>query len=90
MIIEGLLSLIYNLLSLLMTPIDIPDLPSEASTVMSQAAVKLSEGAGILAAFCHYSYIISLVTIIIVIDAALLVWKFIRWILQKIPMAAVE
>lgn len=90
MIIEGLLTVIYNLLELLMTPIEIPELPAEAASVMSAAAVKLSEGAGILAAFCHYSYIISLVTIIIVIDLALLVWKFIRWILQKIPMVAME
>ena len=46
MIIEGLLTVIYNLLELLMTPIEIPELPAEAASVMSAAAVKLSEGAG--------------------------------------------
>ena len=90
MIIDGLLNLIYNLLDLLFTPIDIPDLPQQASTVMSEAATRLSEGAGIFATFCHYQYIITLVTVVLAIDAALLIYKFIRWIIQKIPMASVE
>lgn len=90
MIIEGLLNLILWLLGLLMTPIDIPDLPQGVSTALSYMYTYLADGAGILAAFTHYHFLMALLAIVFVIDAALLLWKFIRWVIQKIPMGGME
>lgn len=90
MIIEALLTLIHWLLDLLMTPIDIPSLPEGAQTALSRMYAYLADGLGIFAAFTHYQFIMALFAIVIVIDAALLVWKFIRWVIQKIPMGGME
>ena len=90
MIIEGLLNLILWLLGLLMIPIDIPSLPEGANTALTRMYSYLADGAGILAAFTHYQFLLSLLAIVFVIDAALLLWKFIRWVIQKIPMGGME
>lgn len=90
MIIEGLLNLILWLLGLLMTPIDIPDLPQGVSEALSRMSVYLLDGVGIFAAFTHYQFLMALLVIVFVIDASLLLWKFIRWVIQKIPMGGME
>ena len=90
MIINGLLTVILRLLQLLLTPIDIPDLPPEVASIFSTALGYLQSGLGIFAAFCHFNYIMTLFSAVVVIEAAMLVYKFIRWVLQKIPMASIE
>lgn len=90
MIIEGLLTIVKNLLELLLTPIDIPELPESVSTIIQQACTYFADGLGIFAAFTHFSYIMTLFAIVLVIDAAMLIYKFVRWVLQKIPMASIE
>lgn len=90
MIIEGLLSLIRSLLTALLSPIDIPDLPSNVQTLISRAVGYCVDGLGIFAAFTHFDFIMSLVAIVLIIEAAMLLYKFIRWILKKIPMANIE
>lgn len=90
MIIEGLLGLVSSLLSLLLYPIHIPPLPDSVASILSQASVYLGDGLGIFAAFTHFSFLMSLFAIVVVIDAAMMVYKFVRWVLQKIPMASIE
>lgn len=90
MIVSALLSLIKGLLSLLLKPIDIPELPSEVQSVFARALGYLSDGLGIFAAFTHYSYLMTLFGIVLVIQAAMLVYKFVRWVLKKIPMAGID
>ena len=90
MIIEGLLNIISWLLGLLLTPIDIPDLPENVHTAIQWAIDKFVDGLGIFAAFTHFSFIMALFQIIIVIDAAFLLYKFVLWILKKIPVAGIE
>ena len=85
MIIEGLLSVIKNLLILLLSPIDIPPLPSGVHEVISKGMNYIIDGLGIFAAFTHYQFIMSLVAIVIVIDAAFLIYKFVLWLLRKVP-----
>lgn len=90
MIIEGLLNLISWLLGVLLTPIDIPDLPQGVAIAITRLSGYLGDGLGILAAFTHYQFLLSLLAIVIVIDVAVLLWKFIRWVLQKIPMGGIN
>lgn len=90
MIIEGLLTLIHWLLDLLLTPIDIPDLPEGVASALSSVYQFLADGLGIFAAFTHYRFIFSLFAIVIIIDVAMLLWKFVRWVLQKIPMGGIN
>lgn len=90
MIIEGLLSVIKKLLTLLLSPIDIPSLPSDVQQVITTAMNYIIDGLGIFSAFTHYQFIMSLVAIVLVIEVAFLLYKFVMWLLRKIPAAAIE
>lgn len=90
MIIEALLDLIKSLLTLLLSPIDIPALPNEVPTIINTAIGYISDGLGLAAYLMHWSYIRSLIIASLAIEGAMLLYKFILWILKKIPMAAVE
>lgn len=90
MIIEALLDLLSALLGLMLGPIDIPSLPPEVASTLSQIYTYLADGLGIFAAFCHYRFIMALFAIVLIIDAAMLLWKFVRWVLQKVPMAGIN
>ena len=86
----GLLNLLTLLLNVLLLPIDIPSLPAGVATAITWATTKLLQGLSIFAAFTHFSFIITLLEIVLVVDAAMLIYKFVRWLLQKIPMASIE
>lgn len=90
MIIEGLMSLLYWLLDLVLTPIDIPDLPENVHAAIVWAVDKFIDGLAIFAAFTHFSFIMVLFQIVVIIEAAFLIYKFVLWILRKIPMAGIE
>ena len=90
MLIEGLLTLISWLLGLLLTPIHIPELPENVHAAIIWAVSKFVDGLSIFAAFTHFSFIMTLFGIVVIIDAAFLVYKVVLWILKKIPMASIE
>lgn len=90
MIIEGLLSVIKKLLMLLLSPIDIPSLPLGVQEVITKGMNYIIDGLGIFAAFTHYQFIMALISIVLVIEAAFLIYKFVLWLLRKIPAALIE
>ena len=90
MIVEGLLNLIAWLLGLLLTPVNIPSLPEGVATAISRMSGYIADGLGIFAAFTHYQFLISLLAIVLVIDAAILLWKFVMWVIRKIPMGGMS
>lgn len=87
MIVEALLNLVHWLLSLLLTPLHIPELPSGVAAVLSSGLTYLLDGVAIFAALTHYQYILALFSAVLVIQAAMLLYKFIRWLLQKLPVS---
>jgi hypothetical protein len=90
MIIQALLSLVKGLLLLLLLPFHIPSLPSNVETVLASVASYLSAGLGIFATFAHLHYILVLFWAAVGIEAAFLVYKFILWIIRKIPAVSIE
>lgn len=90
MIISGLLNLVKLLLTALLSPIHIPALPANVNTILNTGVGYMVDGLGIFAAFTHYQYIMGLFAAVLVIEAAMLLYKFIRWLLKKIPMANIE
>lgn len=87
MIVETLLNLVKWLLNLLLTPIHIPSLPDGVSSVLASGTEYMLDGLAIFAAFTHYRFIMTLFSGVLVIQAAMLLYKFIRWILQKLPVS---
>ena len=87
-IIKALLSLITGLIS--MIPFSIPSLPSQVGDVFHTLLGYLNDGIGFLSNFVHMEYIGVLFGIFVGIEAALLVYKFVMWIIKKIPMLGVQ
>lgn len=85
MIIEGLLTVIKNLLSTLLI-IDIPNLPTEVSNYINDMFTYISAGAGILANYTPLSYLLTLFFLILAVDVGIALYHFVMWIIRKIPM----
>lgn len=86
MIIELLLTNLFNVFKLLTTPINIPPLPEQVSEFLTQAMEYISAGAGILANYTHLDYLLILLGVIVAIDIGVAVYHFVLWVIKKIPM----
>lgn len=89
MIIELLLDAIYGIMSTLMV-LEIPSLPYEVHAFITDAFSYITAGAGILANYTPLGYLMTLFTVLLAIDAGILVYHFIMWIIKKIPMLGIE
>lgn len=90
MIIEALMNVIYLLFELLTMPISIPGLPDGVRDVVSGAMEYISVGVALLANYCDIGYLVTLFGVILAVDAGMLIYKFILWIIKKIPMIGIE
>ena len=90
MIIEKLLSAIYELFSSLTQSINIPPLPDDIMQFLEQVQSYFDVGLSILAIFTPLSFLLVLLGIIIVIDIAIGIYHLVLWILKKIPMAGIS
>ena len=86
MIIELLLDAVYNIFSFMTSPISIPSLPTEVHNYITSFFEYLEMGAGILANYTPFSYLMVLFGCIIAIDVGIKVYHFIMWVIKKIPM----
>lgn len=90
MIVLALMELVYGLFEILTSPISIPALPDDMVFILLTATNYLKIGASIIMNYTHYSYLITLLGIIIAVDAGLLIYKFVMWVIKKIPMLGIE
>lgn len=90
MIIELLLDCIYGLFSLLTAVIKIPQMPTEATTYITQFFDYLEAGAGILANYTPLGYIMILFGVVLAVDVGIKLYHFVMWILKKIPMLGIS
>lgn len=90
MIVEALMQLVFNLFALLTTPIAIPSMPESVHTYLTYALGFLSQGAGILACYVDLGYLIVLLGVVLAVDAGILVYKLVMWIIRKIPMLGIQ
>ena len=86
MIIEMLLNAIYNVFKVLTTPINIPDLPQTALDYVNQFFDYMVMGAGILANYTPFTYLMSVFGILLAVDVGILLYHFVMWVIRKIPM----
>lgn len=90
MIIKALMTLLYNVFSALTSAIHIPQLPDELHSFISDFMEYLQTGLQILAVYTHLEYLLVLIGIVVLIDAAMLIYHFVMWVLKKIPMLGIE
>lgn len=89
MLIEGLLDVVFNLVSLLTSGIDIPPMPDQVRTFISEACGYIRMGIGILQNWLDLEYLLILFGLVLAVDVGLLVYKLIMWFLRKIPMLGI-
>lgn len=91
MIIEGLVNLIFNLIMALLSFVNIPDIDEELKTTVYEYIDSIIDyGAPLLDFVLPYNVAKSLLTIVIVIEVAIAVYKLVMWIITKIPMLNIQ
>lgn len=89
MIIEMLSNLIIRVMDLMMF-FEIPKLPPEVLGYIETAFQYIEAGAGIVANYVPLPYFMTLFGLLLAVDAAIVIYHFVMWILRKIPMAGVS
>lgn len=90
MIIEALMNLVYYLFEFLTLPISIPGLPEGVRDVITGALDFISVGIALAANYFDIGYLVTLFGLILAVDAGMLVYKFVMWVIKKIPMIGIE
>lgn len=90
MIISALLTLIIALLSVLFAPLSWVALPSNVANLFLSVIQYLIAGCKIIAAYTHFSYLVTLFGFVAIVDIALFGYKVIMWILRKIPFLNIK
>lgn len=89
MIIETLLDVIYNIMSKMLI-LEIPQIPQQVHTYIDTAFEYIVAGAGLVANYVPLDYLMILFTVLLAIDAGILVYHLVMWVLRKIPMLGIE
>lgn len=92
MILNAILTVVKVVLIALMQPFNIPALPGGVYTVLHYEMFTnaLASGVSILAAYTHFSFLSGLFLAVMVFHALELLWKWISWVLRKIPIINVR
>ena len=83
-----LLNLIIKIISLV--PFNIPKFPESVSTYLDTFKSYLNDGIGFIKFFLPWEYVVLLLKIILSIVLALEIYKFVMWVVRKIPMLNVK
>lgn len=85
MILEAIMNAIYNVLDTLLV-LNIPKLPPEVTGYIDTFFSYMEAGAGILANYTPLSYLLLLFGVLLAVDAGILVYHLVMWVIRKIPM----
>lgn len=91
MIIKLLIDLIYSVATLSYAAIpNIPPLPEEIYEYVDVLSEYVGVGLGILSNYTHLDYLLSLFSVVCVVEVSIFAYKFVMWVLRKIPVAGVS
>ena len=88
MIVKALLTLVYNVLSLLLV-FNLPELPASVITIANSVTGYISTGISIVASFVGSTcmgVIGVLLALVIAMNAAYFLYSLVFWVIRKIPM----
>lgn len=88
MIIKGLFTIITFLIGLI--PFNIPSFPDDISSYLATFQGYIIDGIGFIKFFLPWSYVVVLLRILLAIIIALELYKFLMWVLRKIPMLGMK
>lgn len=90
MIIKALLDLLYGVFAVLTLPINIPALPDGAIAAITNVTQYIVTGVAILGTYVDISYLWTLFMLVISIDIGIGVYRFVMYILRKIPFFGIK
>ncbi|WP_455532421.1 hypothetical protein [Roseburia inulinivorans] len=90
MIIKAIMELVFSLLQIVFTPINLPDLPPGIQSVLDELMGLFTSVIGLVGIFLDLNVVKWLIPVVIVIANLDKVWKLIMFILRKIPFIGVE
>lgn len=90
MIVMLFLSGLFALFSALTTPIQMPSLPDSVMEYSYTLAEYIGTGASILSVYTDLTYILVLFGIIVAADVSVMLYKFVMWVIRKIPLANIS
>ena len=88
MIIKLLFSLITGIIGII--PFEIPSFPIDVASYLETFKGYIFQGIGFIKFFLPWSYCVLLLKIVLGIIIALELYKFVMWILRKIPMLGMK
>lgn len=89
MIIEMLMSVLYNVLNLVMV-IEIPSLPDSVMGYVNTLFDYMAAGASILANYTPLGYLLTLFGVLVAVDGGIMIYHFVMWVIRKVPVLGVS
>lgn len=90
MIIEGLMNLVYKLISIVLTPINISSFPEGTDEAVTDFLDLLFNNSQTIIGLFIPSIAFTLLLIVMGIEIAIHGYRFIMWVLRKIPMLGIN
>lgn len=90
MLIEGLLVLFKTAFGALFGPINIPPLPDQVRVIMGQVMEYIVAGMELLGNWTHLPYLLTLFGIVVLVDAGIVVYNIVMWVIKKIPFTGMQ
>ncbi len=90
MIIKGLFELVFTLLSIVLTPIQLPQMPDGVQSVFDELLDVVKGSVGLASVFLDFNVVKWLIPVVLVVANFDKVWSMIMFILRKIPFLGIE
>lgn len=90
MIIKGIFELVYTMLNIVLTPINLPQLPDGIQSIFDELLQVMVGSVGLLGLFLDFSVVKWLIPIVIAVANFEKIWNMIMFILRKIPFLGIE
>lgn len=88
MIVEGIFYAILEILSALMSVINLPVMPDGVRNLLTTFTGYLATGISLLANYVDIEYLLVLFGVVMAVDGGVLIYKFVMWIIRKIPVSS--
>ena len=90
MIVKLLLNILYSIFSVLTLPLEFPSMPVKVVEIFATVLDYITSGIAMLGTYIDMGYLLSLFSIIVIIDFNILAYRIIMWILKKIPVLGIQ
>lgn len=89
MLFQGLLDLILWIFDIILDDLDFPNWVGD-STIIAQFLAYIASGVEIVATYTHFTYLLTLLGLVIAIDTFFMAYKFVMWVLRKLPFVNIS